>query len=153
MISNTALWIIAISTAVEAIVIVALLFFVLFILFKIRAKKKNLLEKKNELWVEELKKVPAAVNDILENISDVASSAKKSARNINNSFDKIIHTVGNIDSLIKSLTESSENIKTEIRNSANNLKNSVEKKSSDIYIIAKAAVNVAKNMFRRKNER
>ncbi len=153
MTSNTALWIIAISTAVEAIVIVALLFFVLFILFKIRAKKKNLLEKKNELWVEELKKVPVAVNDILENISDVTNSAKESARNINNSFDKIINTVGNIDSLIKSLIESSENIKTEIKNSANNLKNSVEKKSSDIYIIAKAAVNVAKNIFRRKNER
>jgi len=154
VISNAALWIIAVSIAVEAIIVVAVLVFIIFILLKIRAEQKSFSERiKSELWMSDLKKIPGLANDILENVGDVTNSIKESVQNANKSFDKASHVVGEIDSLLQSLIESVENINILVKNSANDLKNSIEKKSSDIYIVTKAVVNVAKNMLRRKNVR
>lgn len=154
VISNAALWIIAVSMAIEAVIVVAVLFFIVFILLKIRAEQKGFSERiKRELWMSDLKKIPGLANDILENVGDVTNSIKESVQNANKSFDKAAHIAGEIDSLLQSLLESVENINILVKNSANDLKNSIEKKSSDIYIVTKAVVNVAKNMLRRKNVR
>ncbi|NOZ83691.1 MAG: DUF948 domain-containing protein [Epsilonproteobacteria bacterium] len=158
MTGNTALWVMAIALVVETTVVLAFAILAIYMIIKLKKNQESLKRRfESSQLSENIDKISTSISAILSNIDDLTETANKSMKDIKNStgnvsdlFNQLNHITKLLSRTADALSKIPNSINDAVAHSVGSLKSTVEKESSDVYIGVKAALNVLKNIIKRR---